>query len=94
MHGKNINQGADWFAIATALRKNLLESKTPTLLVLEDIHWADEAMLDLVKYLGRRVQHTKTLLILIYREDETESKHTLRAVLGNLPWQATSGISE
>ncbi len=84
-----LNSGADWFAIAAALHKALLEGPIPTLLVFEDIHWADEATLDLVKYLGRRIRQTKTLLILTYREDEAGSKHQLRSVLGDLPPQHT-----
>jgi DNA-binding NarL/FixJ family response regulator/tetratricopeptide (TPR) repeat protein len=87
-----LNSGADWLGIAAALHKNLLESQQPTLLVFEDIHWADEATLDLIKYLGRRVQQTRTLLILTYREDEAASKQTLRAVLGDLPPQHTARI--
>jgi len=51
-----LGSGADWITIAAALHKNLLESPTPTLLVFEDIHWADEATLDLIKYSGRRVE--------------------------------------
>ena len=36
----------------------LNELQTPTTVVIEDIHWADEATLDLLKYLGRRIQRT------------------------------------
>ena len=85
-----LNSGADWLMVAAALHKVLLESPTPSLLVLEDIHWADEATLDLVKYLGRRVQQTQTLLSLTYREGEAGSKHPLRSVLGDLPPQRTT----
>lgn len=84
-----LHSGADWFAIAAALHTALLESSIPVLLVFEDIHWADEATLDLVKYLGRRIHQTKTLLILTYREDEAGSKHQLQSVLGDLPPQRT-----
>src|SRR5512143_1278644 len=42
-----LNSGADWLAIAAALLKALLESRGATLLVFEDIHWADGATLDL-----------------------------------------------
>ncbi len=80
-----LNSGADWYAIAAALQKNLIESSTPTILVFEDIHWADEATLDLIKYLGRRVEQAKMLFILTYREDEFDGMHKLRTVLGNLP---------
>ena len=84
-----LNSGANWFAIAAALQKILIESPAPTIVVFEDIHWADEATLDLIKYLGRRVQQAKTLLILTYREDEVGGKHMLHSVLGNLPTQHT-----
>lgn len=84
-----LNSGADWFAIAVALQKILIEGPAPTIVVFEDIHWADEATLDLIKYLGRRVQQAKTLLILTYRDDEVNGKHTLRSVLGNLPTHHT-----
>jgi DNA-binding NarL/FixJ family response regulator len=82
-----LNAGAGWLAIAAALHKDLLESPAPTMLVFEDLHWADEATLDLVKYVGRRVQHTKTLLVLTYREDEAAGKFPLRSLLGDLPPQ-------
>ena len=87
-----LKSGADWLAIVAALHKTLLENPIPTILVFEDIHWADEATLDLIKYLGRRMQQTKTLLILTYREDEVGSKHPLRSVLGDLPTQRTTRL--
>ena len=66
----------------------LLERLSPphpvTLVVLEDIHWADEATLDLVRFLGRRIQRTRCLLIATHRDDELPATHPLRAVLGEL----------
>lgn len=62
----------------------LKECQTPTLLVFEDIHWADEATLDLLKYLGRRIQQTSALIIATYRDDELGSQHPLRLLLGDL----------
>ena len=59
--------------------------QAPTILVIEDIHWADEATLDLLKYLARRIHRTATLLILTYRDDEVSRDHPLRLVLGDLP---------
>lgn len=87
-----LNGGADWLNTATELQKNLLERSDPTVIVFEDVHWADEATLDLIKYLGRRVHQTRTLLILTYREDEVGGKHLLRSVLGNLPASHTVRI--
>lgn len=60
-------------------------NQAPTILVIEDIHWADEATLDLLKYLARRIHRTAALLILTYRDDEVSRDHPLRLVLGDLP---------
>jgi DNA-binding CsgD family transcriptional regulator/tetratricopeptide (TPR) repeat protein len=60
-----------------------LQNET-TLVVVEDVHWADEATLDLLKFLGRRIQQTCALLIVTYRDDELGPQHPLRTVLGDL----------
>ena len=57
----------------------------PTVAVVEDVHWADEATLDLVRFLGRRLEQTTTLLIATYRDDELGPHHPLRVVLGDVP---------
>lgn len=56
----------------------------PTLAVFEDVHWADEATLDLLKYLGRRIARTSSLVIVTYRDDELGPRHPLRGVLSDL----------
>ncbi|MBM2622972.1 AAA family ATPase [Actinoplanes sp. LDG1-06] len=53
--------------------------------VLEDLHWADEATLDMVAFLGRRLALCRALLLITYREDEIGPDHRLRAVLAGLP---------
>jgi DNA-binding CsgD family transcriptional regulator len=55
-----------------------------TIAVLEDVHWADEATLDLLRYLGRRLDGTTTLMIATYRDDEVGPHHPLRIVLGDV----------
>ena len=42
----------------------------PTVLVLEDVHWADEATLDLLRFVGRRVGDTRGLVVATFRDDE------------------------
>jgi len=59
-------------------------SEQETIIVLEDLHWADEASLDFVRFLGRRIGQTRALLITSYRDDEAGSGHPLRRVLGDL----------
>jgi DNA-binding CsgD family transcriptional regulator len=59
-----------------------------TLLAIEDAHWADEATLDLLRYLGRRIDSTHGFVVATYRDEEVGIRHPLRRVLGDL---ATTG---
>jgi DNA-binding CsgD family transcriptional regulator/tetratricopeptide (TPR) repeat protein len=59
-------------------------SGTPTLLVLEDVHWADEASLELLRFLGRRLLDLALLVVATSREDEVPAGHPLATVLGDL----------
>jgi DNA-binding CsgD family transcriptional regulator/tetratricopeptide (TPR) repeat protein len=55
--------------------------------VIEDVHWADEATLDLLSFAGRRLGRTRALLLATYRDDELADDHPLRRVLGDLATQ-------
>jgi DNA-binding CsgD family transcriptional regulator len=68
-----------------AMLDELARGPLPTVLVIEDIHWADEATLDLIKFLGRRAHRVPACLILTFRDDELGGDHPLRLVLGDLP---------
>lgn len=63
----------------------LQQNPRPTLLVVEDAHWADEATLDFLKFLGRRIDRTPCLLLVTYRDDELGPTHPLRRLRGDLP---------
>ena len=63
----------------------LSRSLRPNVMVIEDTHWADEATLDAVKFLGRRVARTNGLLLLTYRDGEVDYDHPLRGAIGDLP---------
>jgi ATP/maltotriose-dependent transcriptional regulator MalT len=56
----------------------------PTIIVFEDVHWADEATLDLLRFVARRITQTLALLVLTYRDDELGPQHPLRSLLGDL----------
>ncbi len=75
-------QGVRPYQVAEALRKEL--SPVPTILVLEDLHWADEATLDVVSILSRRMDGVPALVVATYRDDELGPGHPLRMVVGEL----------
>jgi predicted ATPase len=56
----------------------------PTVAIFEDVHWADEATLDLLRFLGRRLDRTNALVVATYRDDEVGVRHPLRVVLGDI----------
>ena len=70
-----------------ALLRQLNGLKTLTVIAVEDVHWADEATLDLLSYLGRRIQHLRALLLVTYRDDALVSNDQLRLTLGGLASQ-------
>ena len=61
-----------------------LRTSGPVVLVVEDVHWADEATLDLVAYLGRRLRGVPAMVILSYRDDEEQANEVLLLALGEL----------
>ncbi len=86
-----INCASNREALFTAVLRDL--QREPTWVVLEDMHWADEATLDLLKYLGRRVSQTRALITVTYRDDEVGLRHPLRFVIGELPRASTRRMS-
>ena len=59
-------------------------ARPPTVLVLEDLHWADEATLDVMTLLAPRVGSAPALVLASYRDDELAAPEQLRFVLGEL----------
>jgi ATP/maltotriose-dependent transcriptional regulator MalT len=72
-------------ALFDAVLDELRRAAEPLLVVIEDAHWADDATLDLVRFVGRRIERTKALLALSFRDDEVNAAHPLRRVIGELP---------
>jgi len=58
-----------------------------TVLAVEDVQWADEATLDALRFLGRRIQRERALLLVTFREEESGSSGPLRKALGELSRQ-------
>ena len=70
-----------------ALLRQVSEPDQLHVLVMEDIHWADEATIDLLRFLGRRIRDATVLLIVTYRDDGLSAADPLRIALGDLATQ-------
>jgi DNA-binding CsgD family transcriptional regulator/tetratricopeptide (TPR) repeat protein len=56
----------------------------PTIAVIEDVHWADDATRDLLVFVARRITEINALVVVTYRDDELGAGHPLRRVLGSV----------
>ncbi|MEP6665829.1 MAG: AAA family ATPase [Nocardioidaceae bacterium] len=77
-----LRDGADRDVTVAALHHELDWAGHPTLLAVEDVHWADDATLDVLRYFVRRIRDLPVVLLLTYRDDELTRDHRLRGVLG------------
>jgi DNA-binding CsgD family transcriptional regulator len=68
---------------ANAFRE-FYERPRPSIVIFEDIHWADEATLDFIKFFARRIRRLQCLFILTYRDNEIHARHPLRNIVGQL----------
>jgi len=80
------------FRIFSALLGDLAAHRATTLIVIEDAHWADHGTLDLIKYLGRRIAHSCTLLVVTYRNESAGADGMLSHALGELPAASTTRL--
>ena len=64
--------------------QELAKQKEKFIILFEDIHWADEATLDFIKFFARRITQVPCLFLLTYRDDEIHSGHSLRNLTGQL----------
>ena len=71
----------------------LRDRARPLVLVIDDAQWADSATLDLLGYIGRRVESTRALLVVAYRSDELAADHPLRELLGHLARPSTERLT-
>jgi predicted ATPase len=65
-----------------------LSHRRPVVLLLDDLHWADPASLDLLRFLARAVASMPVLLLLTYRSDELTRRHPLYLLLPLLEREA------
>jgi len=82
------------FAAFEMLLDRLKWANLPTVVVVEDVHWADDATLDFLRFVGRRIEDTHALMLCTYRDDELDRLHPLRVTLGDLaPRESTVALT-
>ncbi|MEU4999934.1 AAA family ATPase [Streptomyces sp. NPDC021622] len=79
-----VAEGGDRHRVYEALWAELTDGPRTVVLVVEDVHWADEASLDALRFLVRRVDRLPAVLVLTYRDDELDREHPLRDLLGQV----------
>lgn len=72
------------YELFTAIQRRMADSDLPLVLVIEDVHWADEGTLDFLRFIGRRVESLPSLVVATYRDDEVGPQHPARPVIGEL----------
>lgn len=80
--GGTVDAGGGLHEVVTALLA--AGGRAPTVVVLEDLHWADEASIDALRLLARKVDRSRLLVLATFRDDELDRLHPLRIVLGDL----------
>jgi DNA-binding SARP family transcriptional activator/tetratricopeptide (TPR) repeat protein len=71
-----------WEATLTAL--GILSQHAPLLLILDDLHWADESSIELLTYLIHHLRDQRILLIGTCRDGELAPQHKLRNLIADL----------
>ncbi len=74
----------------TALLRQVSEPGTLNVVVVEDVHWADEATVDLLRFLGRRLRDAAALLLVTYRDEGLATGDPLRLAVGDLATQRST----
>jgi len=83
--GKSFNIGSDHIRSFELVLDLLSDGKEPSLMVIEDVHWADTATLDLIRFLGRRIARVRSLILITYRDEEVDARSPVRNLLGEAP---------
>lgn len=86
--GHAVRSGRGGLELLAGLLALLRDRKQPTVLVFDDVQWADSATLELLRYLARRIEGTRAVLALAYRTGLPRD-HALHGLLGALPASGT-----
>ena len=88
--GSLLRDGASPDQLFSALLRDLVASDRLIVLAIEDVHWADEATLDLLRFLGRRIRHARALILVTYRDEGLAADDEFRIAVGELSTQRST----
>lgn len=91
-HGRFAVSATSQLATFEALLRLLTTGRDPGLLLIEDLHWADDPTLDLFRYLGRRIRTARLLVIATFRNDEAPSHSRLSSLWADMPLDSRERI--
>lgn len=87
-----LEEAGDRSALFVRILEELVHGPGPALLVVEDVHWADAATLDLLKFIGRRIRRQRLLMVLTARDDPGAAA-VIAPVLADLPARRLTRIA-
>lgn len=87
-----LEEGADRAALFSRFLHELVRGDRPTLLLVEDVHWADAATLDLLKFIARRIRGQRVAVLLTARDDPA-SWSRIAPVLADAPARQLTRIA-
>src|SRR4051794_30560944 len=76
-----MENGAKRDDVFDAIIEELSHPRDVTVLVVEDVHWADDATLDVLHFVIRRIQDLRAIVVLTYRDNEVDEQHPLQQLL-------------
>jgi DNA-binding CsgD family transcriptional regulator/tetratricopeptide (TPR) repeat protein len=71
------------YEVAAALIDEL-QGHEPTVIVVEDVHWADEATVDVLRLIARRISDVPVSIVLSYRDEAMDARHPFKVMLGEI----------
>jgi predicted ATPase len=84
------DRGASREELFRALLRQVSGPGPLNVVVVEDVHWADEATMDLLRFAGRRLREARVLFVVTFRDDDLATDDQLRVALGELARQRST----
>ncbi len=90
---ENLGAQGDRLSVFSEALEVLNAPNLPTIVMIEDLHWADDATLDFLRFLTRRIDDMAVLLLITSRDTPSEGRLQIRRVIGGLPSEVVSRIA-